>query len=105
MMRRILAGVALGLGGLVAASGAEAAGAKPAERFAFVAFGCMPYGPENFPAYERLLTEISRHHPAFTVHCGDTKGGGEPPFLAGPLIVPENALPVLPRAKKEAAKK
>jgi hypothetical protein len=26
-------------------------------------------------------------------------------FLAGPLLVPENALPVLPRAKKGAGKK
>ncbi|MSU22544.1 MAG: hypothetical protein EXS32_01855 [Opitutus sp.] len=82
MMRRILVGLVLGLGGLVAASGAEATAAKPGERFAFVAFGCMPYGPENFPAYECLLTEINRHHPAFTVHCGDTKSGGEPPTEA-----------------------
>jgi hypothetical protein len=53
--------------------------AEPTPRFSFVAFGCMPYGKENYPAYERLLTEISRHHPAFTVHCGDTKSGSEPP--------------------------
>jgi hypothetical protein len=41
--------------------------------------GCMPYGAQNYPAYERLLAEISRQRPAFTVHCGDTKSGGEPP--------------------------
>jgi hypothetical protein len=48
-------------------------------RFSFVAIGCMPYGDENFDAYERLLKEINRHEPAFTVHCGDTKSGHEPP--------------------------
>jgi hypothetical protein len=53
--------------------------AEPSERFSFVALGCMPYGKENFAAYERLLGEISRNHPAFTVHCGDTKAGAEPP--------------------------
>jgi hypothetical protein len=53
--------------------------AEPAERFSFVAMGCMPYGSQNYAAYERLLTEINRHHPAFTVHCGDTKAGAEPP--------------------------
>ncbi len=53
--------------------------APPAPRFSFVAMGCMPYGRENYAAYERLLLEINRHHPAFTVHCGDTKGGSEPP--------------------------
>ena len=50
-----------------------------ATRFSFVALGCMPYGQDNYPAYERLLAEISRQRPAFTVHCGDTKGGSEPP--------------------------
>ena len=54
-------------------------GAEPAARFSFVAMGCMPYGAQNFTAYERLLAEISRQHPAFTVHCGDTKSGSEPP--------------------------
>ena len=80
MMRRILAGMAVGLVALLASSGAAAA--EPAERFSFVAFGCMPYGKENFPAYERLLTEINRRRPAFSVHCGDTKSGGEPPTEA-----------------------
>ena len=53
--------------------------AERAERFSLVAFGCMPYGKENFVAYERLLKEINRHQPAFVVHCGDTKSGSEPP--------------------------
>lgn len=72
----------MGLSGLLAASGAAVMAAKPAERFSFVAFGCMPYGKENYTAYERLLKEINRHGPAFTVHCGDTKSGSEPPTEA-----------------------
>lgn len=67
----ILVCVALIGGGVV--RGAEAT------RFSFVAFGCMPYSKESYPAYERLLMEISRQRPAFTVHCGDTKAGAEPP--------------------------
>jgi len=54
-------------------------GAETNERFSFVALGCMPYGEANFPAFERLLAEISRQRPAFTVHCGDTKAGSEAP--------------------------
>jgi hypothetical protein len=53
-----------------------------AERFSFAALGCMPYGEANYPAFERLIAEINRHAPAFTVHCGDTKGGGERPTEA-----------------------
>lgn len=57
-----------------------ARGAEPlAERFSFIAMGCMPYGAQNYAAYERLLAEISRQRPSFTVHCGDTKSGSEPP--------------------------
>jgi hypothetical protein len=48
-------------------------------RFSFAAFGCMPYAKEQYAAYERLLAEISRHRPAFTVNCGDTKAGAQPP--------------------------
>lgn len=48
-------------------------------RFAFAALGCMPYGEANWPGFERLITEVNRHGPAFTVHCGDTKSGSEPP--------------------------
>lgn len=53
--------------------------AEVSQRFSFVALGCMPYAKDNFGAYERLLSEINRHRPAFTVHCGDTKAGAEPP--------------------------
>lgn len=53
--------------------------ARAAEPFSFAAMGCMPYGlPAAAPAFERLLAEINRHNPAFTVHLGDTKGGSEP---------------------------
>ena len=79
-MRRALFSLCLALGFHVPLQGAEST-----DRFSFVAFGCMPYGKENYAAYERLLTEISRQRPAFTVHCGDTKSGSEPPtdaFLA-----------------------
>jgi len=66
---------------LTAGSAAETkpAAPAPAERFTFVALGCMPYGEADYPSYERLLAEISRHHPAFTVHCGDTKAGAAAP--------------------------
>ena len=67
----------MGLSGLLWASDAGMVAAKPGERFSFVAFGCMPYVKENFPAYERLLKEINRHGPSFIVHCGDTKIGSD----------------------------
>jgi hypothetical protein len=53
-----------------------------AEPFTFAAIGCMPYGlPATGPAFERLIDTINRHAPAFTVHCGDIKGGSEPTTL------------------------
>ncbi len=53
--------------------------ARGTEPFTFAALGCMPYGlPASAPAFERLLAEINRHAPAFTVHLGDIKSGGEP---------------------------
>ncbi len=73
-----LAGLLLFAGRVVAAV------APPSEqRFSFVAMGCMPYGRETYAAYERLLAEINRAAPAFTVHCGDTKAGAEPPSDEG----------------------
>jgi hypothetical protein len=74
VMRRILLSL-----WIAACSSFAAWSAEAANRFSFVALGCMPYGKQNYTAYERLLTEINRHHPAFTVHCGDTKAGAEPP--------------------------
>ena len=81
-MRRLVVLLALLLISFVLVDGAEAkknATPPPPPRFSFVAMGCLPYGQEKYPAYERLLAEINRHAPAFTVHCGDTKGGSEPP--------------------------
>ncbi len=77
MFRFAAAVVIIGL----CAHGVSAAGpaAPRPPRFSFVALGCMPYGSENFAAYERLLREINRHAPAFVVHCGDTKISAEPP--------------------------
>ena len=79
--RRARASVLAYLGAVLIYGAAIARGAVPGapERFSFVAMGCMPYGKQNFPAYERLLAEINRHKPAFIVHCGDTKAGSEPP--------------------------
>ena len=79
-MHRFLSAVVLWV--LCSAGGvgrAAAPGPGEAERFSFVAIGCMPYGKENYEDYDRLLKEINRHEPAFTVHCGDTKPGSEPP--------------------------
>lgn len=58
---------------------APAATPPAPERFTFIVMGCMPYGADTYPAFERLLTEVNRHKPAFTVHVGDTKKGSEPP--------------------------
>lgn len=71
-----------GLGFLMLLGGSVARSADSGERFSFVALGCMPYTKENYAAYERLLAEINRRGPAFTVHCGDTKAGAEPPTEA-----------------------
>ena len=81
-MRRILSAIVLLITGAVSIRGATPAAPPAAERFSFVALGCMPYGRENFAAYERLLAEINRRAPAFTVHCGDTKAGSEAPTEA-----------------------
>lgn len=52
---------------------------KAAEPFAFAAFGCMPYAryPETGPRLTRLIAEINRISPAFTVHLGDIIGSDE----------------------------
>jgi hypothetical protein len=51
------------------------------ERFAFAALGCIPYGKGSFEDFERVLAEIDRHQPAFALHLGDIKGGGERPTV------------------------
>jgi hypothetical protein len=59
------------------AAGAEVSG--DSERFAFAALGCMPYARETKDpqAFARVIAEINRHAPAFTVHLGDILGSDE----------------------------
>ena len=47
--------------------------------FAFVAFGCLPYTatPDSAAGYSRLIAEVNRLAPAFSVHLGDTMSSGE----------------------------
>lgn len=54
--------------------------ASAAERFVFAALGCQPYtrSPNSAENYARLIAEINRANPVFTVHLGDFKGGDEP---------------------------
>lgn len=57
----------------------------PAQPFHFVAFGDMPYclptAPQDCAAEEgrvaRLIGEINRANPAFSIFVGDTKGGSD----------------------------
>lgn len=58
---------------------AEAAPAPARAPFAFAALGCVPYQraggtPE---AFARLIVEINRHDPVFSVHLGDIMGSDE----------------------------
>lgn len=48
-----------------------------ASSFYFVALGDMPYGPAmlSHPPYERLIAQINRLDPVFSVHIGDFKSG------------------------------
>lgn len=60
--------------------GTGAATAPAAERFAFAAIGCVPYArsPNSGENFARLIAEINRANPVFTVHLGDFKGSEEP---------------------------
>lgn len=50
-----------------------------AQTFKFVAIGDMPYNPpKDYVRYERLITEINRLKPSFTLFIGDTKSGSSP---------------------------
>lgn len=51
-----------------------AAGAQP---FTFAAIGDTPYFlPADYERFERLIGEINRRAPTFTIHIGDIKSGG-----------------------------
>ena len=47
--------------------------------FTFAALGCMPYArhPDSGPSFARVIAEINRQQPAFTVHLGDTLASDE----------------------------
>ena len=64
---------------VTAALAGRAATPGTVEPFTFAALGCMPYarGADTGPALARLIAEINRHTPAFTVHLGDTMGSDE----------------------------
>lgn len=53
--------------------------AQAGESFTFAALGCMPYAaaPNSSQAFGRIIAEINRHAPAFTVHLGDTMSSAE----------------------------
>ena len=52
------------------------AGAALAQPFKFIALGDMPYKiPDDFIRYERLISEINKTNPSFSIFIGDTKSG------------------------------
>lgn len=59
---------------------ASPAVAQPAAApFVFTAFGCLPYAstPDSEASYARLIAEINRLAPVFSVHLGDTMSSAE----------------------------
>ena len=62
---------------LIACSGVISA--QSFEPFQFVALGDMPYSlPEDNVRYERLISEINKTKPSFSIFIGDTKSGSSP---------------------------
>ena len=50
-----------------------------AQPFKFVALGDMPYNiPDDYVRYERLIADINKMNPSFTIFIGDTKSGSSP---------------------------
>lgn len=49
-----------------------------AQSFQFAAIGDMPYRPADVERFDRLIAELNRRAPAFTVHVGDIKTGSSP---------------------------
>jgi len=50
-----------------------------AQPFRFVALGDMPYNiPDDYVRYERLIRDINKINPSFTIFIGDTKSGSSP---------------------------
>lgn len=53
--------------------------AQSLEPFQFIALGDMPYSiPEDYPRYEKLISEINKSNPSFSIFIGDTKSGSTP---------------------------
>jgi hypothetical protein len=50
-----------------------------AQPFTFVALGDMPYKiPDDYIRYERLIDDVNKINPSFTIFIGDTKSGSSP---------------------------
>lgn len=64
---------------LLAATALHGAPAPAVEPFTFAAVGCMPYARHqgSTAAFARVIAEINRRTPAFTVHLGDILGSDE----------------------------
>ena len=62
--------------GALAATPPAAPAAAP---FTFTAFGCLPYAsaPDSAAGFARLIAEVNRQAPAFSVHLGDTLSSSE----------------------------
>ncbi|BDT75539.1 hypothetical protein PKF022_12040 [Polynucleobacter sp. KF022] len=53
--------------------------AQSSEPFKFIALGDMPYKlPDDYVRYERLISEINKKNPSFSIFIGDTKSGSTP---------------------------
>lgn len=47
--------------------------------FEFLVMGCMPYYmPQDEARFQNVIATANQTRPAFSVHCGDTKGGQKP---------------------------
>jgi hypothetical protein len=60
-------------------SGSFGINAQSVEPFKFMVLGDMPYNiPDDYARYDRLISEINRQKPSFTIFVGDTKSGSTP---------------------------
>lgn len=76
LFRRLLIAL-VGVAASVVNAQAQQSQAAPSAPFYFVALGDLPYGPAmlSHPPYERLISQINRLDPVFSVHIGDFKSG------------------------------
>ena len=66
------------MAGSLLSAGSAARGAPAAETLRFLAVGDAPYADAEYGPFERLLQTAAAQQPAFIVHVGDIKGGGQP---------------------------